>query len=147
MIALLETAAFYESLLMREDIELSHALLTMIADEDDWPSRYRRDDYMAAFPDKSKAEIAFHLTCLVKAGLVEGEVALSPTINAPSTDFAAFIKGLTPAGNNYIVHLESKTSTAFSKAMDMVREKGLEITAANVSVAFQSVIHKLLGSS
>lgn len=146
MIPLLETVEFYESLLMREDIELSHALLTMIADEDDWPSRYRKADYMAAFPDKSKAEIAFHLRCLIKAELVEGEVALSDSINAPTTDFEAFIKGLTPTGNNYIAHLESKTSIALSNAADMVREKGLEITVSNVSIALQSVIHKLLGS-
>ena len=147
MIALLETAKFHESLLMREDIELSHALLTMIADEDDWPSRYRKDDYMAAFPNKSKAEIAFHLRCLVKAELVEGKVELSKSISALPPDFEAFIEGLTPAGNNYIAHLESKTSPALSKAKDMVIDKGLEITVDTLSVALKAVITGLLGSA
>ena len=132
---------------MREDIELSHALLTMIADEPEWPSRYRKADYMNEFPDKSKAQIAFHLQCLIKAGLVEGELALSGSINAPTTEFEVFIKGLTPAGNNYIAHLESKTSPALSKAADLVREKGLEITVETLSVALKAVIAGLIGSA
>ena len=137
---------YYEAFLMRENIELSHGLLTMIADEPEWPSRYRKADYMAAFPDRSKPEIAFHLDCLVKAGLVDGRVELSKTRSSSPMDFEAFIQGLTSKGDTYLKDVESKTSPVYKMAYEMLIKKNIEITTGRLAIATQGMVDNMLSS-
>ena len=150
MIIPYQSAEYYESLLMREDVQFSIALLNMIGDEPHWPSRLRMKDYRAEFSEKSMAEIAFHLNCCLKAGLIEADIKPSPSIrssdNENETAIDVFTRGLTPAGDTYLRDCESPTSPVVKMARNKLIEKGLEITTERLVIAVASVAAKMLES-
>ena len=132
-----------ESLIMREDVQFSIDLLNLIGDEPHWPSRYVKKDYVDAFPDKTLAEIAYHLNCCVQAGLLDGKVVIPPTIGAPINDFGLFITGLSHKGNEYLANIQ--TPSVRERAIAMLQEKSLAITTENLTDVYREAVRYILG--
>ena len=105
-----QSSQYYESLIMREDVQFSIDLLNAIGDEPHWPSKLNMRDFSKEFPDKSQAEIAYHLNCCEQAGLIEAKIKPSRTIGDRDREIPieVFITGLTSQGNNYLANIQKE---------------------------------------
>ena len=87
---------------MREDAELSAAILKIIADNESYPARITAEDIKnnnamkESFKDKSSDVIVFHIKMLEESDLIDVKFHDSKTFS--STIRIAYIRGLTKQG-------------------------------------------------
>ena len=121
---------------MIEDPTFVRDLLIVFADEPDWPSRLAVDDLQQTFPDRSRAEILFHLKCCQEAGLLDATINRVAAMDGVAYH-AGHIDGLTHKGSEFV--LGARNPQLWRKAVDRCMAEAGHVGLSRLAEALLSV--------
>ena len=99
------------------DAEFTRDILCVYGDEPDWPSRIRLKELQQHFPEKSEAEIMFHLMRCKEAGLLDAKINRDQVLGRLTpTYYIGYVDGLTFLGSEFVQ--SSQIPKIWRKAID-----------------------------
>ena len=92
------------------------------------------------FPEKSEAELLYHLSCCFDNGLLHGELLRSKALDGNYLG-TGYIDGLTAKGGDYVRNSQTRY---WDQACAKIKEVGVNMTTSNIIGCLNSLVEQAL---